>query len=82
MLTQYHSQNFMKTLMQYFADKGQGVVFFESAYNHFKGQRHTWIECVPVPFELFDVLPGYFAVSCAVAPWLNSPRALESAQKT
>lgn len=51
----------MKTLMQMNAEEGKGVVFFESCIN-LKQQRHTTIEAVPVPWELFDVLPGYFQV--------------------
>lgn len=58
----------MKTLMQLFAAQDKGVVFFESSYNHLKSQRHTFIECVPVPFDLFDVLPGYFSVRLSSPP--------------
>jgi hypothetical protein len=52
----------MKTLMQMFAQEDKGVVFFESVIS-LKHQKHTCFEAVPVPFELFDLLPGYFQVS-------------------
>lgn len=51
----------MKTLMQMFATEDRGVVFFESVIN-LKSQRHTCIEAIPLPFELFDEIPGYFQV--------------------
>ncbi|ORY55951.1 CwfJ C-terminus 1-domain-containing protein-like protein [Leucosporidium creatinivorum] len=53
-------KNFMKTLMQLYAEEDKGVVFFESAIN-LKHQRHTCIEAVPIPFDLFDEIPAYFS---------------------
>lgn len=53
-------KNFMKTLMQMFAEEDKGVVFFESCIS-LKHQKHTCIEAVPVPFDLFDEIPAYFA---------------------
>ncbi|KAI5475283.1 cell cycle control protein, Cwf19 [Pseudohyphozyma bogoriensis] len=53
-------KNFMKTLMQMFAEEDKGVFFFESCIS-LKNQRHTWIEAIPVSFDLFDELPAYFA---------------------
>jgi hypothetical protein len=55
----------MKTLMQLYAEEDKGVVFFESAIN-LKHQRHTCIEAVPIPFDLFDEIPAYFSVSRAL----------------
>lgn len=51
----------MKTLMQMFAAEDKGVIFFETVLS-LKHQKHTFIECVPVPWEQFDDLPGYFKV--------------------
>lgn len=51
----------MKTLMQMFAAQDKGVVFFETIINH-KQQRHSYIEAIPVSFDLFDQLPIYFQV--------------------
>lgn len=48
--------------MQMNAEEDKGVIFFESCIN-LKWQKHTSIEAIPVPFELFDELPGYFRVS-------------------
>ena len=44
-----------------FNEEGRGVVFYETVLN-FKWQKHTCIECVPVPYDLFEQLPGYFKV--------------------
>jgi hypothetical protein len=55
------SQNFMKSLMRMYAEEDKGVVFYETVIT-LKWQKHSVIECVPVPWEQFDVLPGYFKV--------------------
>jgi hypothetical protein len=55
------SQNFMKSLMRMYAEEDKGVVFYETVIT-LKWQRHSVIECVPVPWEHFDILPGYFKV--------------------
>ncbi|BGP03951.1 Complexed with Cdc5 protein Cwf19 [Rhodotorula toruloides ATCC 204091] len=63
-------KNFMKTLMQMFAAQDKGVVFFETIINH-KQQRHSYIEAIPVSFDLFDQLPIYFqeAISTSESEW-------------
>lgn len=47
--------------MRMFAEDDKGVVFFETVLS-LRKQKHTYIECVPVPWELYDLLPGYFKV--------------------
>jgi len=42
-----------------YAEEDKGVVFYETVIT-LKWQKHSVIECVPVPWEQFDVLPGYF----------------------
>lgn len=49
----------MKCLMQAFASQNRGVVFYETVMS-VKAQLHTVIEAVPVPADIFEVLPGYF----------------------
>ena len=49
----------MKCLMRMFAEEDQGVVFFETVLS-LKKQKHTCIECVPMPWNQFDLIPGYF----------------------
>ncbi|KAF8600279.1 hypothetical protein BDV93DRAFT_538757 [Ceratobasidium sp. AG-I] len=55
-------KNFMKCLMRMFAEEDRGVVFYETVMS-LKQQRHTVIECVPVPREQFAELPAYFRES-------------------
>jgi hypothetical protein len=54
-------QNFMKCLMHMFAEDDKGVVFYETVIS-LKWQKHSFIECVPLPWEHFDLIPGYFKV--------------------
>ncbi|GAA6060871.1 hypothetical protein JCM10212_006251 [Sporobolomyces blumeae] len=63
-------KNFMKTLMQMFAEEDKGVVFFETITSH-KYQKHSYIEAIPVPFDLFDQLPIYFqeAIATSETEW-------------
>ncbi|CAE6373246.1 unnamed protein product [Rhizoctonia solani] len=55
-------KNFMKCLMRTFAEEDKGVVFYETVMS-LRQQRHTIIECVPVPREQFTELPAYFRES-------------------
>ncbi|WWC58338.1 uncharacterized protein I303_100878 [Kwoniella dejecticola CBS 10117] len=55
-------RNFMKCLMRMHAQTNHGVIFYETVLS-FKYQKHTYIEAVPVPFELFQDLPAYFRES-------------------
>ena len=51
----------MKCLMRMFAEEDKGVIFYETVLS-LRKQRHTYIECVPLPWDQFDVIPGYFKV--------------------
>ncbi|KAI0372225.1 hypothetical protein BV20DRAFT_964344 [Pilatotrama ljubarskyi] len=55
-------KNFMKCLMRMFAEEDKGVVFYETVLS-IKAQKHTYIECVPLPWEQFELIPGYFKES-------------------
>ena len=68
----------MKTLMQMNAARDRGVMFYETVLS-FKGQRHTYIECVPVPWETFEELPGYFheAISTSEAEWSQHKKLID-----
>jgi len=55
-------KNFMKCLMQMAAARKQGVVFCETVLN-IRAQRHTYIEAIPVPHDLFEQIPGVFKQS-------------------
>jgi len=53
-----------------YSEEDKGVVFYETVIT-LKWQKHSVIECVPVPWEQFDVLPGYFKV--CIYPWQMLP---------
>ncbi|KAH8114621.1 CwfJ C-terminus 1-domain-containing protein-like protein [Phellopilus nigrolimitatus] len=55
-------RNFMKCLMRMFAEEDKGVVFYETVIN-IKWQKHTFIECMPMPWEEFEQVPAYFKES-------------------
>ncbi|CAG8788143.1 43961_t:CDS:2 [Gigaspora margarita] len=52
-------RNFMKCLMQMFAEEDRGVIFMETVVN-LKYQNHTVIECIPMPWDLAQDAPAYF----------------------
>jgi hypothetical protein len=44
-----------------FESFGRSVVFIETAF-HFQKQRHTYIDCIPLPSELAQDVSLYFKV--------------------
>ncbi|KAI0311715.1 CwfJ C-terminus 1-domain-containing protein-like protein [Amylostereum chailletii] len=71
-------RNFMKSLMRLHAEEDKGVVFYETVLT-MKWQKHTVIECVPVPWEQFDLLPGYFKESILMseAEWSQHKKLID-----
>lgn len=55
----------MKCLIRMAADEGKGMIFYETVLN-IKWQKHTFIECVPIPLDQFHDLPQYFKVNLAI----------------
>ncbi|KAJ7903188.1 CwfJ C-terminus 1-domain-containing protein-like protein [Mycena leptocephala] len=55
-------RNFMKCLMRMFAEDDQGVIFYETVIS-LKWQKHTCIECVPLPWDQYEDIPQYFKYS-------------------
>lgn len=55
------AKNFMKCVMRMFAEEDQGVIFYETVVS-LKKQKHTCIECIPLPWSVYDMIPGYFKV--------------------
>lgn len=60
----------MKCLMRMFAEEDKGVIFYETVIT-LKGQKHTYIECVPLPWEQYEDIPQYFKVISAFS-FLNT----------
>ncbi|KAI0057848.1 hypothetical protein BV25DRAFT_1841423 [Artomyces pyxidatus] len=71
-------RNFMKSLMRMFSEEEKGAVFFETVTT-LKYQKHSVIECVPVPWEQFDLLPGYFKESILMseAEWSQHKKLID-----
>ena len=57
----------MKCLMRMFSEEDKGVIFYETVIS-LRHQKHTVIECVPLPWEAYDLIPGYFKVGNHSAP--------------
>ncbi|EGF78833.1 hypothetical protein BATDEDRAFT_35507 [Batrachochytrium dendrobatidis JAM81] len=52
-------RNFQKSLLRMASANNQGVIFMEQVIN-FKSHKHTVIECIPVPMNLFEDAPAYY----------------------
>jgi hypothetical protein len=72
----------MKTLMQMHADQDKGVLFYETVTS-FKGQRHSYIEAVPVPWEFFEQMPGYFheGIQASEAEWSQHQKLIDFSKR-
>jgi hypothetical protein len=44
-----------------YAEEDKGVIFYETVIS-LKWQKHTCIECVPLPWEHYEDIPAYFKV--------------------
>ncbi|KAJ8080393.1 Pre-mRNA-splicing factor cwf19 [Marasmius tenuissimus] len=71
-------KNFMKSVMRMFAEEDKGVVFYETVIS-LKPQKHTCIECVPLPWNEFDTLPGYFkeSILTSEAEWSQHKKLID-----
>ncbi|OAX33380.1 hypothetical protein K503DRAFT_838391 [Rhizopogon vinicolor AM-OR11-026] len=71
-------RNFMKSLMRMFAEEDKGVVFYETVVS-LKSQKHTCIECIPLPWEKFDDIPAYFkeSILASEAEWSTHKKLID-----
>ncbi|KAF9257518.1 hypothetical protein L218DRAFT_965294 [Marasmius fiardii PR-910] len=71
-------RNYMKCLMRMFAEEDKGVVFYETVIS-LKWQKHTCIECVPLPWDQFEILPGYFkeSILTSEAEWSQHKKLID-----
>ncbi|KAF7299218.1 Complexed with Cdc5 protein cwf19 [Mycena indigotica] len=71
-------RNFMKCLMRMFAEDDQGVIFYETVIS-LKGQKHTFIECIPLPWEQFEDIPQYFkeSILASEAEWSQHKKLID-----
>ena len=68
--------------MQMAAKKNHGMIFFETILS-FKQQRHAYIECVSLPYDLFLDIPAYFKESLMMIEqeWTQHKKVIDFAQK-
>ncbi|KAH0832186.1 CwfJ C-terminus 1-domain-containing protein-like protein [Lanmaoa asiatica] len=71
-------RNFMKSLMKMFAEEDKGVVFYETVIS-LKWQKHTCIECVPLPWAQYDDIPQFFkeSILAAEAEWSQHKKVID-----
>lgn len=61
--------------MRMFAEEDQGVIFYETVIS-LKWQKHTCIECVPLPWAQYEDIPGYFKVTKLICRTPHMPNLL------
>ncbi|TPX47819.1 hypothetical protein SeLEV6574_g02444 [Synchytrium endobioticum] len=74
-------KNFMKCLIQMFAKENKAAIFMEQVIN-FKWQRHTVIECVPIPADSYDDAPAFFkeAIMTADEEWSQHKKLIDTSK--
>ncbi|CAG8487100.1 8078_t:CDS:2 [Ambispora gerdemannii] len=74
--------NFMKCLIQMFAEENRGVIFMETVVN-LKWQKHTYIECIPMPIDLLDDAPAYFkeAILSSEGDWSQNKKLINTTKE-
>ncbi|KAJ3519369.1 hypothetical protein NMY22_g13240 [Coprinellus aureogranulatus] len=72
------TRNFMKCLMRMFSEEDKGIIFYETVIS-LKHQKHTVIECVPLPWEAYDLIPGYFkeSILASEAEWSQHKKLID-----
>ncbi|KAJ7644275.1 CwfJ C-terminus 1-domain-containing protein-like protein [Roridomyces roridus] len=75
-------RNFMKCLMRMFAEEDQGVIFYETVIS-LKWQKHTVIECVPLPWAQYEDIPQYFkeSILASEAEWSQHKKLIDFSRR-
>ncbi|RGB39497.1 CwfJ C-terminus 1-domain-containing protein-like protein [Rhizophagus diaphanus] len=76
-------RNFMKCLIQMFADEDRGVIFMETVIN-MKWNNHTVIECIPMPWDLAQDAPAYFkeGILESSGEWSQNRKLIDTSKAT
>ncbi|KAJ3185096.1 hypothetical protein HDU87_002662 [Geranomyces variabilis] len=74
-------RNFQKCLLQMFAAINQGVIFLEQVIN-FKWQKHTVIECIPLPIEHWEDASAYYkeAILASDDEWTQHRKLIDTSK--
>ena len=75
-------QDYRKSLVKMFREKGEDCVFFETAMG-FKKHPHMVIECVPLPEDLGSMAPMYFqkAIQECESEWSDNKKLIKLKDK-
>lgn len=76
-------RNFMKCLMQAFAEQDKGVIFIETIID-LSRCNHTVIECIPMPWSSADDAPAYFKEGLLEVgeEWSNHKKVIDTKPRT
>ncbi|KAG0230507.1 hypothetical protein BGW41_002509 [Actinomortierella wolfii] len=76
-------RNFMKCLIQMHAAKDRFVVFSETVIHLGRYQKHTAIECYPIPWQAGQAASGYFkeAILSVAEEWSQHKKIIETNAK-
>ncbi len=68
--------------MQMFAAENKGVIFFETVMN-VRHHKHTYIEAIPVPADLFADAPAYFreSIMSSESEWSQHKKLIDFSQR-
>ncbi|KAG0167148.1 hypothetical protein DFQ28_003381 [Apophysomyces sp. BC1034] len=75
-------RNFQKCLLQMYNDQGCGVVFMETVTN-LRSHRHTVIEAIPIPYNVYEDSPAYFkeAIMGVEEEWTQHKKLIETSSR-
>ena len=64
-----------------FSAQKKGVIFMEQVIN-LKWQKHTVIECIPVPMSIYEDAPAYFreAILSADEEWTQHKKLIDTSK--
>lgn len=74
----------MKCLMQMFAQQNKGVVFCETVLpTSLKYHKHTFIEAIPMPADMFADAPAYFreSILAAESEWSQHKKLIDFSER-
>ncbi|KAH9933124.1 CwfJ C-terminus 1-domain-containing protein-like protein [Epithele typhae] len=69
-------RNFMKCLMKMFTEEDKGVVFYETLLS-IKAQKHTFIECVPLPGSSSSRSQAQESILMSEAEWSQHKKLID-----
>ncbi|CEI92892.1 hypothetical protein RMCBS344292_07139 [Rhizopus microsporus] len=75
-------RNFQKCLMKMFHEQNRGTIFMETVVN-LRSHRHTVIEAIPVPYDVYDDAPAYFreAIMSSEEEWSQHKKLIDTTER-